>query len=296
MYSLQRCRFLNDQQGFLCVTPREQVCQHITDYVFYMIVVISESPERLCFSIVRSNDYAYLLSNHSCDRHLWTYRPFTSFYHVTSTEPRQNRKPCGQLSSLASETHHRTAFSKLMNLFWDLLNFIQKIYRSRIERNLTGVLGLNMFYGLNSINSESLVILRSNHDKATNDRKLPIHKNELAVRSVFSTITHEEWYELAQASDRRVRSARSAPWGSSLVPEALYATQFSHDRDKPSISQYETRRADWSQPSRCRCRWPGNAIPEYSNAVYDWSRRHTISSNSRTKQFDTEWQFFLGQW
>ena len=126
MYSLQCYRFLNDQQGLLCVTSREQVCQHITDYVFYMIVVISESPERLCFSIVRSNDYARPLSNYSCDWHLWTYRPFTSFYHVTSIEPRQNRKPCGQLSSLASETHHRTAFSKLTNL---LLRFTQSLYK-----------------------------------------------------------------------------------------------------------------------------------------------------------------------
>ena len=64
MYSLQYYRFLNDQQGLLRVTTREQVCQHITDYVFYMIVVISESPGRLCFSIVRSNDHACLLSNY----------------------------------------------------------------------------------------------------------------------------------------------------------------------------------------------------------------------------------------
>ena len=148
MYSLQYYRFLNDQQGLLRVTSGEQVCQHITDYVFYMIVVISESPERLCFGIVRSNDYARLLSNHSCDRHLWTDRPFTSFYHVTSTEPRQNRKPCGQLSSLASVTHHRTTFSKLVNLFCDLHNPHIKLYRLHTERNLTGVLGLNMFTDL----------------------------------------------------------------------------------------------------------------------------------------------------
>ena len=176
MYSLPYYRFLNDQQGLLCVTSREQVCQHITDYVFYMIVVISESPEHLYFRIVRSNDYAGLLSNHFCDRHLWTDRPFTSFYHVTSTEPRQNRKPCGQLSSLASEPRHRTTFSKLMNIFWDLHNLYTKLYRSHIERNSTGVLGLNMFSERNSIDSESLVILRSAYDKATNNRKLPIHK------------------------------------------------------------------------------------------------------------------------
>ena len=112
----------------------------------------------------------------SCDWHLWTYRPFTSFYHATSIEPRQNRKPCGQLSSLASEPRHRTTFSKLMNIFWDLHNLYTKLYRSHIERNSTGVLGLNMFSERNSKDSESLVILRSAYDKATNNRKLPIHK------------------------------------------------------------------------------------------------------------------------
>ena len=62
MYSLLYYRFLNDQQGFLRVTSRKQVCQHITDFVFYVLVVISESPECLCFGIVRSDDYACLLS------------------------------------------------------------------------------------------------------------------------------------------------------------------------------------------------------------------------------------------
>ena len=148
MYSLLYYRFLNDQQGFLRVTSRKQVCQHITDFVFYVLVVISESPECLCFGNVRSNDYAYSLSNCSCDRHLWTYRPFTSFYHVTSTEPRQNRKPCGQLSSLASEAHHRTAFTKLMNLF---LRFTQSPYKiisiaqwAELDRRI----GLEHIYGL----------------------------------------------------------------------------------------------------------------------------------------------------
>ena len=147
MYSLQYYRFLNDQQGLLRVTSGEQVCQHITDYVFYMIVVISESPEHLYFRIVRSNDYACLLSNHSCDRHSWTYRPFTSFYHVTSTEPRQNRKPCGQLSSLAGETRHRTAFPKLMKLFRDLHNQVQILpiaHWAELDRRI----GLEHVYGL----------------------------------------------------------------------------------------------------------------------------------------------------
>ena len=120
------------------------------------------------------------------------------------------------------------------------------------------------------------------------------HKKGLAVRSV-NTITHERSIWIGSSFRPTGWIARSAPWGSSLIPEALYATtQFSHDRDKPSISQYEIRRADWSQSSRCRCHRPGNAIPEYSNAVYNRSRWHTISSNSRTKQFESEWQFFLG--
>ena len=133
MYSLQHYRFLNCQQGFLRVTPREQVCQHITDSVFYNCRHVRGSWAFMfsyC-SLKRLRTSSFQLS---CDWHLWTYRPFTSFYHATSTEPRQNRKPCGQLSSLASKTHHRTAFSKLMNLFWDLLNFIQKY----IDRTLSG--------------------------------------------------------------------------------------------------------------------------------------------------------------
>ena len=64
MYSLQYYRFLIDQQGFLRVTSREQVCQHITDSIFLLLFVMSESPERLCFGIVRSNDCACLLSNY----------------------------------------------------------------------------------------------------------------------------------------------------------------------------------------------------------------------------------------
>ena len=174
MYSLLYYRFLNDQQGFLRVTSRKQVCQHITDFVFYVLVVISESPECLCFwycSLRRLRRSSLPLL---CDWHLWTYRPFTSFYHATSTEPRQNRKPCGQLSSLASETHHRTAFSKLINSSLRFTQLNIKLYRLHNERSLTGVLGLNMFYEFYFGKSESLVILISNHDKATNVRKSSI--------------------------------------------------------------------------------------------------------------------------
>ena len=191
MYSLQYHRFLIVQQGFLRVTSRKQVCQHITDFVFYVLVVISESPECLCFGNVRSNDYACRLSNYSCDRHLWIYRPFTSFYHVTSTEPRQNRKPCGQLSSLASETHHRTAFQNLRIYFRDLHKLNIKLYRLHNERNLTGVLGLNMFYGFTFDKANLWWFWDQITIKPRTSENCRYHRNELAVRSVFSTITHE---------------------------------------------------------------------------------------------------------
>ena len=123
-----------------CNVKRTSLLAYYRLLIFVTIVVISESPGLLCFSIVRSNDYAYLLSNHYCDRHLWTHRPFTSFYHVTSIESRQNRKPCGQLSSLASET-------KTCELSFTFYINSDKLYRLHNERNSAGVLGLNMFYG-----------------------------------------------------------------------------------------------------------------------------------------------------
>ena len=168
MYSLQYYRFLIDQQGFLRVTSREQVCQHITDLVF----LLSSSCQRVLSVYVlvlfaQTITHVFSLPLF-CDWHLWTYRPFTSFYHATSTEPRQNRKPCGQLSSLASETHHRTAFSKLMNLFLRFTQLNIKIIPIAQWAELDRRIGLEHVLRVLFWKSESLVILRSNHDKATN--------------------------------------------------------------------------------------------------------------------------------
>ena len=84
MYSLQYYRFLIDQQGFLRVTSRKQVCQHITDFVFllssscqrvlsvYVLVLFAQTITHVFFPVILRLTFMNIQAIHvvlSCDQH-----------------------------------------------------------------------------------------------------------------------------------------------------------------------------------------------------------------------------------